>query len=216
MRIRAARLPDVPAIHALIERFVPEGILLPRSMEAIERDLDHFLVAIEDSNVVGCVSLDMYEPFDSALRSETSGSKTQGDRAGLAEIRSLAVADDFQGNGLGARLVAAAVKKAKRLGIARVFAVTHSLAFFEKQGFVATALGDLPEKIERDCCQCPRQGWCGQQGAMMLLQPTQVKEFRRSIPKPRDENRISLHEQREADLPRAQFRPPALPAATSS
>ncbi len=205
MRIRAARLADARAIHALIERFVPQGILLPRSIEAIERDLDHFLVAIEDSNVVGCVSLDLYEPFIPMRRD-------QGKPHGLAEIRSLAVADGFQGNGLGARLVTAAVKRAKRLGIARVFAVTHSLAFFEKQGFVATALGDLPEKIERDCCRCPRQGWCAQQGAMMLFQPTQVKEFRHS----KFENRNSLHEQREADLPRAQFRPPALPAATSS
>ncbi len=212
MRIRAARLADVRAIHALIERFVPQGILLPRSIEAIERDLDHFLVAVQNDKIAGCVSLDMYEPFDPALRSETSGSKTQGEPAGLAEIRSLAVADDFQGDGLGARLVAAAVKKAKRLKIARVFAVTHSLAFFEKQAFVATALADLAEKIERDCCRCPRQGWCGQQGAMMLLQPTQVKESRDS----KFENRNALHAPREADLPRAQFRPPALPAATSS
>ncbi len=198
MRIRPARVADVRAIHALIERFVPQGILLPRSIEAIERDLDHFLVAVQNDKIAGCVSLDMYEPFGPALRSETSGlrsessgskrSKTQGEPAGLAEIRSLAVADDFQGNGLGARLVGAAVKRAKKLGFARVFAVTHSLAFFEKQGFVATGLAHLPEKIERDCCRCPRQGWCGQQGAMMLLQLARAAEYRLS----KFENRKSV------------------------
>ncbi len=221
MRVRAARLADVPAIHALIERFVPQGILLPRSREAIERDLEHFLVAVEDREyraegptlprVVGCVSLDTYEPL---------AQNADGNPFGLAEIRSLAVAAEFQGNGLGARLVAAAVRRAKRLKIARLFAVTHSLAFFEKQGFEAIALDGLPEKIARDCCRCPRQGWCGQQGVMKILQPaTNAELFSRSrIPtlRDRDENRNSLHEPREADSPRAQFRPPALPAATSS
>lgn len=170
MRIRAARPVDVRAIHALIETFVPQGILLPRSIEAIERDLKNFFVAIEPSKLAGCVSLDPYKS------------------SGLAEIRSLAVAAEFQGNGLGARLVAAAVKKARRLRIARVIAVTHSLAFFQKQGFVPTALSDLPEKIARDCCRCPRHGWCGQQGAMMLLQPVRAAEYRLS----KFENRKSV------------------------
>jgi amino-acid N-acetyltransferase len=158
MRIRAARLADVPAIHTLIAKFVAQGILLPRSREAIERDVKYFLVAVENKIVVGCASLDVYEP------------------GGLAEIRSLAVADEFQGDGLGARLTGAAVKKAKRLGVARVFAVTHSLAFFEKQGFVAIALDDLPEKLERYCCRCPRQGVCGQTGAMKVLEATHPAE----------------------------------------
>ncbi|HEY4683677.1 MAG TPA: GNAT family N-acetyltransferase [Candidatus Acidoferrales bacterium] len=194
MRIRGARLPDVQAIHALMERFVAQGILLPRSVEAIERAREHFLVAVENQRVVGCVSLDVYGAHEPASRE-------------LAEIRSLAVAADFQGNGLGARLVAAAMKKAKKLKIARVFAVTHSLAFFEKQGFVATALADLPEKIERDCCRCLRQGWCGQQGAMMVLQPTQTAEYHLS----KFENRNSVHETPDADSLRA-----ALPALPSS
>ena len=201
MRIRGARLPDVQAIHALMERFVAQGILLPRSVEAIERAREHFLVAVENQRVVGCVSLNVYEAHEPASR------ELAPILSGLAEIRALAVAADFQGNGLGARLVAAAVKKAKKLKIARVFAVTHSLAFFEKQGFVATALADLPEKIERDCCRCLRQGWCGQQGAMMVLQPTQTAEY----PLSKFRNRNSVHETPDTDSLRA-----ALPALPSS
>jgi N-acetylglutamate synthase-like GNAT family acetyltransferase len=93
--------------------------------------------------VLGCVAL---EPYG-------------GD---LAEIRSLAVAPDARGQGfnVGDRLMKAAMDTALRRKIARLFAVTHRPEFFSRYGFAPGPRQRVPEKIERDCVDCPKEHHC--------------------------------------------------------
>jgi N-acetylglutamate synthase-like GNAT family acetyltransferase len=141
MRTRRAKISDVAAIHSLVAHYAAQGLLLPRAPEEIRANIGHFIVQEDGQCVVSCLSLESYG-------------------ADLAEIRSIAVAPENRGQGLGARLIAFALAEARRRGIARIFAVTHAPQFFERQGFTAAARQSLTEKIERDCRTCSQQRTC--------------------------------------------------------
>lgn len=144
MRIRRARVEEVGAIGALLAVYVEQGLLLPRTPEAVRGAIGDFLVAVDAGAVVGCVALEFY------------GAR----RNGLAEIRSLAVGPGARGSGLGRRLLKAAVKQARRQGTARVFAVTRAAKFFERAGFMRAPGGMPAEKVARDCAACPKASSC--------------------------------------------------------
>ncbi len=140
MRTRRARAADAAAIHSLIAHYAAQGLLLEREEAEIRRHARHFLVLEAAGEISGCVSI---EPYG----------------ANLAEIRSLAVAPEFQGRGLGGGLLEAALGEARRRGIARVFAVTHVPQFFVGHRFAASSRR-LREKIARDCDHCPKAATC--------------------------------------------------------
>lgn len=114
--IRSATFADVAEIVALIDLNVASGELLPRTAEFVQLHADHFLVAERDGRVVGCVHLDEYAPS-------------------LAEVRSLAVAPDAQGLGVGVGLVDALERLARRRGYTTLFAVSNSGEFFRRRGY---------------------------------------------------------------------------------
>jgi len=144
MRIRRARPAEAPAIHALVAGYAGQGLLLPRTPEKIHAAIGDFLVALDAGRVMGCAALEFYGPR----------------RGGLAEVRSLAVAPEARGSGLGGRLLEAAVKQARRQGAGRVFAVTRAAEFFERHEF-ARAPGGIPaEKVARDCANCSKAATC--------------------------------------------------------
>lgn len=122
--IRVATPRDVAPIVALIALNVPSGELLPRTAEFVELHADHFLVAEAHGRVIGCAHLDEYAPS-------------------LAEVRSLAVAPDAQGIGVGARLVAALERLARTRGYATVFAVSNSGEFFKRLGYEERHIPEL-------------------------------------------------------------------------
>lgn len=155
MKARKARLGDASAIHALIVNYAAQGILLPRTEENIREQISKFFVLEERRQVVGCVSLESYGPD-------------------LAEIRSLAVNQEIRGRGLGGQLVEFVLAEARRKKIARVFAVTHAPAFFLQHGFAASSRRDIPEKIERDCCICPKAKICRLTAVIATVIPERV------------------------------------------
>jgi amino-acid N-acetyltransferase len=117
MLVRTATDRDAAAIRALIDHYVPSGALLPRSEAFIAAHAHDFLVAEDGGRrLVGCAHLDEYAPS-------------------LAELRSLAVAPDWQGRGVGRALVAAIEALARRRGHATLFAVSNDEAFFQRHGF---------------------------------------------------------------------------------
>jgi amino-acid N-acetyltransferase len=120
---RLASPSDAPVIHDLIQLYVPSGELLPRSVEFVSLRAHEFVVAESHGRVVGCAHLDEYAPS-------------------LAELRSLAVAPEAQGRGVGVALVAAIEQLAARRGFATLFAVSNSAAFFAKRGYEER---DVPE-----------------------------------------------------------------------
>lgn len=114
--IRKAITDDLPAIEALIERFVEDGTLLPRTFEELEDLLGNFFVAEIEGQMVGCAALDIYNRK-------------------LAEIRSLAVDPSAQGNGVGKLLVQACIDLAQEEEILEVMAISASEDFFKSCGF---------------------------------------------------------------------------------
>src|SRR5258708_22292009 len=118
MRIRRAAPHDAAAIRALIDWFVTDGTLLPRTEAFIASHGEHFLVAEEDGRLVGCVHLDEYAPS-------------------LSELRSLAVQPSAHGRGIGTALVHATEELARQRGCETLFAVSNDEAYFNRFGFSA-------------------------------------------------------------------------------
>jgi amino-acid N-acetyltransferase len=114
--IRRAKYDDLAEVESLICRFVQGGKLLPRTFQELEGLVDNLFVAEMDGVIVGCAALDIYNRK-------------------LAEIRSLAVAPETQGTGLGKKLVQACVDLAEEHDIFEVMAISSSEDFFKACGF---------------------------------------------------------------------------------
>ncbi len=128
-KLRAASINDVGGILGLIEPLEREGVLVRRSRELLEMEVDRFLVLESDGVIAGCVAL---YPFPE-------------DRA--AELACLAVAEAYRGRGFGERLLAAAEAKGKKSGFKRLFVLTtRTEHWFEERGFVDSSLDQLPQK----------------------------------------------------------------------
>jgi len=141
METRHACVSDAPAIRDLINHYAERGRMLHRSLEAIYEMLREFVVAVDDGQVVGCVAVDIFW-------------------SDLAEVKSLAVADDRRGQGIGRRLVEAAETDARKLGVRKLFALTYEKEFFLSRGFVTIDRDTLPEKVWRECISCPKFDAC--------------------------------------------------------
>ncbi|MCC6615872.1 MAG: GNAT family N-acetyltransferase [Anaerolineae bacterium] len=114
--IRKATEADLDAIAELITPFVEQGLLLERTYDELEEWQGNFFVADLDGKIVGCAALEVYSRK-------------------LAEVRSLAVAKEVQGMGVGRALVHACVDLAQERGILEVMAITASEEFFRSCGF---------------------------------------------------------------------------------
>jgi len=141
MKIRNAKISDAKAIYALINSYAERDKMLFRSMADIYENLQSFIVAELEGNVLGCCALQIIW-------------------SDLAEIKSLAVDETNTGTGVGKMLVAAAVDQAQQLGLPRVFALTLTPSFFEKMGFKVIEKDTLPMKVWSDCAKCPKQQNC--------------------------------------------------------
>ena len=113
--------------------------MLHRSMESVYEDLRDFIVAYEDDDLLGCAAVDVY----------------WGDQA---EIRSVAVAEEGRGKGIGMKILEACIDDARKIGIKKIFAMTYVHKFFEELGFVEVDIMTLPEKVWRECLEWYAEG----------------------------------------------------------
>ena len=121
--VREACRDDIPGLESLVDRFVQRNRLLPRTTDELS-DLSPFgFVAVDGDQVVGFAALEIYS-------------------AKLAEIRSLAVHDDYQGRGIGKALVQKCVDLAVKRNILEVMAITSADSFFQRCGFDFTLPGE--------------------------------------------------------------------------
>jgi amino-acid N-acetyltransferase len=134
--IEPATLDDAAAISGLVGYWADRGEMLHRPVSEVYEAVRDFKVARLEGQLVGCASLHIMG-------------------RDLAEVRSLAVAEDVQAKGIGAGLVAACIDEAKRFGIERVFALTYKPAFFEKQAFRVANVMEFPQKVWNECVRCP-------------------------------------------------------------
>jgi len=142
--LRAARAHDVDAIVSLINGYAARAIMLFRTPESVRATLHDFVVAVDHTDtVVACGALKEYSPS-------------------LAEVASVAVAEDAHGRGLGTRIVEEVERLARKRGIDELFALTLSPKFFESAGYAIADRARYPEKIRRDCLRCPRRIRCNE------------------------------------------------------
>ncbi|MSR56820.1 MAG: GNAT family N-acetyltransferase [Planctomycetaceae bacterium] len=121
--VRPARGSDIQPLSALIAPFVEQRKLLPRTIAELALLLPNYFVAECGGNIVGCAALEIYS-------------------SKLAEVRSLVVAPDFQGRGVGKKLVQACVDRARDEQILEVMAITSADEFFQSCGFDFTLPGE--------------------------------------------------------------------------
>jgi amino-acid N-acetyltransferase len=123
VQIRAAKQADTDELAAFIQPFVDAKTILPRTAYELELLEVNGFVAERDEKIVGFCALEIYSPK-------------------LAEIRSLAVAPDLRGTGVGKRLVEACVLRARERQILEVMAISSSENFFLSCGFNFTLPGE--------------------------------------------------------------------------
>jgi len=150
--VRRATLADVEGMHALINHFAAEGLMLPKARSALYQNIRDFYVAEADAAPMSA--------------SAATGDGGRGVLAGcgalhvlwvdLGEIRSLAVAERYQKDGVGRRLAEALLRDAESLRLPRVFALTYQKSFFERLGFVEVGKTDMPQKTWGECMDCPK------------------------------------------------------------
>ncbi|HEY0635999.1 MAG TPA: amino-acid N-acetyltransferase [Gammaproteobacteria bacterium] len=127
--MRQATIDDVGGLLELIEPLEAEGVLVRRSRELLEMEIDHFFVLERDRMVIGCAAL---YPFT-------------GEHVG--ELACLAVHASYRKEGRGDDLLEYAEKRARQLGIKRLFVLTTRTAhWFLERGFREGDLTDLPVK----------------------------------------------------------------------
>ncbi|MCQ6558362.1 N-acetyltransferase [Paenibacillus mendelii] len=147
---RNAMLEDIETLYTLIQGYAEKGIMLPRSRHALERQIDTFVVAEVNGEVVGCGSL----------------CKLGAD---LVEIRSLGISDGYKGLGIGSKLVDFLIEMAREQHIPKVMALTYEVTFFKKNGFAVVDKEIFPEKVWTDCVNCPKQECCDEIAVLKML-----------------------------------------------
>lgn len=126
--IRAAKVRDLPGIIELIRPLEVRGVLVPRSRERLEREIDHFMVLERDGTVVACAAL-------YAFASGTVG-----------EVSCFVVDPDYRNGGQGDRLLAFAEKRAEQAGMQTLFVLTTQTAhWFHQRGYAPSTPDALPE-----------------------------------------------------------------------
>ena len=116
--VRPARTRDVRSIRRLVDANVESGRLLDKATVTLYEDIQEFVVADRagDGLMMGCGALHvMWED--------------------LAEIRTIAVDENCQGEGVGQQIVEALLARARELGVRRVFVLTFAVKFFGRLGF---------------------------------------------------------------------------------
>ena len=150
VEIRKAVIDDVPRLTGIINSYASAGIMLPRSQHQVYQSLRDFAVAVCADDVIGCGALHIVW-------------------ADLCEVRSLAVAAEWTGRGVGRRIVRHLLDEARTLGLPRVFALTYRDRFFASLGFRIVAHELLPHKIWGDCLNCPKYPNCDEIAMMLDL-----------------------------------------------
>ena len=136
-RVEKAKISDVTQMHKLINYFAGKDEMLARSLSEMYENIRDYFVVRQGERMIACAALHV-------------------NWSDLAEIKSLAVAEDNQRQGIGAQLVEACLNEAKELGIPTVFCLTYKPAFFEKFGFSQRDKMELPRKVWTECYRCPK------------------------------------------------------------
>ena len=160
--VRKAGMHDIGPILGLINGYAAKGIMLPRTELEVSEVIRDFSVVVTAGRLVGCGALHFYTPS-------------------IAEIRSLAVAEDAKTHGIGRRLIEALVREAVDYSLDAVFAFTYVADFFRKTGFQEVERGELPLKAWKDCVRCPKFTCCDEIAVLRVLRQDYYKTPQRYV-----------------------------------
>jgi amino-acid N-acetyltransferase len=125
--IRQATIDDIGGLLELMTPLEEAGILVRRSREKLETEINHFTVQERDGMIVACAAL---YPFVAEA---------------MAEVACLVVHDDYRGTHRGDALLAFLEREARQSGIESIFVLTtHTAHWFQERGFVVANLESLP------------------------------------------------------------------------
>ena len=138
MSVRRARMSDVEKIHQQVNIQADKGEILPRTFDNIIHDIQNFVVAEIEGEVVGCASLYIYQ-------------------TGLAEIRSVVIQEDAQGQGQGQALIQYLLEFAHQMELEQIIVLTYIPEYFTKLGFAVIDKNSLAENIIEDSEPSPHK-----------------------------------------------------------
>jgi len=147
---RKATTDDIETLYELIRGYAEKGIMLPRTREILLDQLEWFIVAEIEGDIVGCGSL-------CRLGQD------------LVEIRSLGISDGHKGQGIGSKMVDYLIEEARQLEIPKVMALTYEAKFFQKNGFDIVQKEIFPEKVWKDCIHCKKLHCCDEIAVLKVL-----------------------------------------------
>ena len=114
--IRPARTTDIKAIRQIIDAYTLQRRLLAKETVMLYEDVQEFVVAESDGQVIGCGALHvLWED--------------------LGEVRTVGVIDSFRGQKIGHQILETVIEKARSLGLKRLFCLTFETKFFGDHGF---------------------------------------------------------------------------------
>ena len=137
-KLRPMERNDIAAVLTLIQPFVKKGILLPRTEEQLESQLNDYIVYELDGGIRACSALHIYDNKQ-------------------AEIAAVAVDETCAHIGIGPKIMDSLINRAKQLSLDSVFVLTtQTTDWFESLGFKNDSINTLPEK--RKALWSPNRG----------------------------------------------------------
>ena len=126
--LRSATIDDLQGILSVIEPLEEQGILVRRSRERLEAEIERFVVAEYDNHIIGCAGLYGF-PAEK-----------------VGELAALAVNPDFRREGYGEALMSEIEQRARKLKLSQLFVLTTKTAhWFLERGFRSASVTELPQ-----------------------------------------------------------------------
>ena len=127
-QIRRATINDIGGILDLISPLEQQGILVRRSREQLEMEIDKFTIIQRDNTTIACAAL---YPFPEEK---------------IGEMACVAVHPDYRSSSRGEVLLSRIAAQAKQIGLSKLFVLTtRSIHWFQERGFTPVDIDLLPE-----------------------------------------------------------------------
>jgi len=164
--IRPATEQDIRAIVTMVNGFAAKNIMLPRTEASVQQTIADWLVAVDaDASTEHVDAIDKVAGCGSLVPLTDT----------LVEIRSLAIHEGYQGQGVGSMLVMALVEMARDQEYEQVCALTLRSSFFEHMGFAVVDRWAISPKVWQACIYCAKFHHCDEVAVLMQLVDKPVK-----------------------------------------
>lgn len=126
-QIRRATINDIGGILDLISPLEQQGILVRRSREQLEMEIDKFTIIQRDNLTIACAAL---YPFP---------------EESIGEMACVAVHPDYRSSSRGEELLQRVAMQARQMGLSKLFVLTtRSIHWFQERGFLPVEVDQLP------------------------------------------------------------------------